>query len=101
MKMSHLIVFQISSLCDGDNKYFATGHVNQVPCEMIIDTVANVAIIRTNLIQKREAEVISTSPYIALHIVISDKTKSLNDVKMKSLNISFENANYHHMAYHI
>ena len=45
----HLKVFQISSLKGGDNGLFVLGHVNKIPCRMIVDAGANVTIIRTDL----------------------------------------------------
>ena len=44
----HLKIFQISSLSCGDNEFFVMGHVNKVPYRMVIDTGANVTIIRSD-----------------------------------------------------
>ncbi|GFV98110.1 retrovirus-related Pol polyprotein from transposon 412 [Trichonephila clavipes] len=43
----HIPVCQISTKSTGENGIFIMGHVNELPCNMIIDTGANVTIIRT------------------------------------------------------
>ncbi|GFT04682.1 retrovirus-related Pol polyprotein from transposon 412 [Trichonephila clavipes] len=48
----HIPVCQISTKSTGENGIFIMGHVNELPCNMIIDTGANVSIIRNDLAQK-------------------------------------------------
>ncbi|GFU03444.1 hypothetical protein TNCV_797431 [Trichonephila clavipes] len=43
------------------------GHVNELPCNMIIDTGANVSIIRNDLAQKLKERLIWTPPRVVLH----------------------------------
>ncbi|GFU33818.1 retrovirus-related Pol polyprotein from transposon 412 [Nephila pilipes] len=66
---SHFKVFHISSISGGDNLLFVMGHVNKVLCKMIIDTGANVTIIRTNLAHKLGENLIWTPPCITLQTV--------------------------------
>ncbi|GFV53946.1 retrovirus-related Pol polyprotein from transposon 17.6 [Trichonephila clavipes] len=46
----------------GENGIFIMGHVNELPCNMIIDTGANVSIIRNDLAQKLKEKLIWTHP---------------------------------------
>ncbi|GFT85457.1 retrovirus-related Pol polyprotein from transposon 412 [Trichonephila clavipes] len=52
----HIPVCQISTKSTGENGIFIMGHVNELPCNMIIDTGANVSIIRNDLAQKIKRE---------------------------------------------
>ncbi|GFY33268.1 retrovirus-related Pol polyprotein from transposon 412 [Trichonephila clavipes] len=52
----HFPVCQISTKSTGENGIFIMGHVNELPCNMIIDTGANVSIIRNDLAQKIKRE---------------------------------------------
>ncbi|GFX64608.1 hypothetical protein TNCV_1671441 [Trichonephila clavipes] len=52
----HIPVCQISTKSTGENGIFIMGHVNELPCNMIIDTGANVSIIQNDLAQKLKRE---------------------------------------------
>ncbi|GFX69136.1 retrovirus-related Pol polyprotein from transposon 412 [Trichonephila clavipes] len=52
----HFQVCQISTKSTGENGIFIMGHVNELPCNMIIDTGANVSIIPNDLAQKVKRE---------------------------------------------
>ncbi|GFW14376.1 retrovirus-related Pol polyprotein from transposon 412 [Trichonephila clavipes] len=58
----HFQVCQISTKSTGENGIFIMGHVNELPCNMIIDTGANVSIIRNDLAQKLQEKLIWTPP---------------------------------------
>ncbi|GFW50629.1 hypothetical protein TNCV_2889311 [Trichonephila clavipes] len=56
----HFQVCKISTKSNGENGIFIMGHVNELPCNMIIDTGANVSIIRNDLAQKLKEKLIWT-----------------------------------------
>ncbi|GFV97676.1 retrovirus-related Pol polyprotein from transposon 412 [Trichonephila clavipes] len=58
----HFQVCQISTKSTGENGIFIMGHVNELPCNMIIDTGANVSIIRNDLAQKLKEKLLWTRP---------------------------------------
>ncbi|GFS99793.1 retrovirus-related Pol polyprotein from transposon 412 [Trichonephila clavipes] len=58
----HIPVCQISTKSIGENGIFIMGHVNELPCNMIIDIGANVSIIRNDLAQKLKEKLIWTRP---------------------------------------
>ncbi|GFU09780.1 retrovirus-related Pol polyprotein from transposon 17.6 [Trichonephila clavipes] len=62
----HFQVCQISTKSTGENGIFIMGHVNELPCNMIIDTGANVSIIRNDLPQKLKEKLIWTPPRVVL-----------------------------------
>lgn len=88
-KNYNLRTFQISSMSSGENDLFIMGHDNKVHCHMIIDTRANVIIIRTNLAQKNGKNVIWMPPYFFLQTVTGDKNEVNGNV---NLNITFRGA---------
>ena len=68
-----LKIVQISSLSGGENELFVMGHVNEVPCRMVIDTGAYVTIIRSDLAHKLGGKLIWTPPCVTLQTVTGDK----------------------------
>ncbi|GFU07808.1 hypothetical protein TNCV_3551401 [Trichonephila clavipes] len=62
----HFQVCQISTKSTGENGIFIMGHVNELPCNMIIDTGANVSIIRNDLAQKLKEKLLWTPPRVVL-----------------------------------
>ncbi|GFX92040.1 retrovirus-related Pol polyprotein from transposon 412 [Trichonephila clavipes] len=62
----HIPVCQISTKSTGENGIFIMGHVNELPCNMIIDTGANVSIIRNDLAQKLKRETPLDPPRVVL-----------------------------------
>ncbi|GFV44460.1 retrovirus-related Pol polyprotein from transposon 412 [Trichonephila clavipes] len=69
----HFQVCQISTKSTGENGIFIMGHVNELPCNMIIDTGANVSIIRNDLAQKLKEKLIWTPPRVMLQTVTGEK----------------------------
>ncbi|GFU07506.1 retrovirus-related Pol polyprotein from transposon 412 [Trichonephila clavipes] len=72
------------------------GHVNELPCNMIIDTGANVSIIRNDLAQKLKEKLIWTPPRVVLQTVTAEKIDIHGKLKVK---IKFGDTTYQHAVY--
>ncbi|GFW34933.1 retrovirus-related Pol polyprotein from transposon 412 [Trichonephila clavipes] len=72
------------------------GHVNELPCNMIIDTGANVSIIRNDLAQKLKEKLIWTPPRVVLQTVTGEKIDIHGKLKVK---IKFGDTTYQHAVY--
>ncbi|GFX88073.1 retrovirus-related Pol polyprotein from transposon 412 [Trichonephila clavipes] len=72
------------------------GHVNELPCNMIIDTGANVSIIRNDLAQKLKEKLIWTPPRVVLQTVTGKKIDIHGKLKVK---IQFGDTTYQHAVY--
>ncbi|GFX35220.1 hypothetical protein TNCV_100271 [Trichonephila clavipes] len=72
------------------------GHVNELPCNMIIDTGANVSIIRNDLAQKLKEKLIWTPPRVVLQTVTGEKIDIHGKLKIK---IKFGDTTYQHAVY--
>ncbi|GFY06098.1 retrovirus-related Pol polyprotein from transposon 412 [Trichonephila clavipes] len=72
------------------------GHVNELPCNMIIDTGANVSIIRNNLAQKLKEKLIWTPPRVVLQTVTGKNIDIHGKLKVK---IKFGDTTYQHAVY--
>ncbi|GFW81995.1 retrovirus-related Pol polyprotein from transposon 297 [Trichonephila clavipes] len=72
------------------------GHVNELPCNMIIDTGANVSIIRTIWLKKLKEKLIWTPPRVVLQTVTGEKIDIHGKLKVK---IKFGDAIYQHAVY--
>ncbi|GFY00491.1 hypothetical protein TNCV_2138891 [Trichonephila clavipes] len=72
------------------------GHVNKLPCNMIIDTGANVSIIRNDLAQKLKEKLIWTPPRVVLQTVTGEKIDIHGKLKVK---IRFGDTTYQHAVY--
>ncbi|GFX87454.1 retrovirus-related Pol polyprotein from transposon 297 [Trichonephila clavipes] len=72
------------------------GHVNELPCNMIIDTGANVSIIRNDLAQKLKEKLIWTPPRVVLQTVTGKKIDIHGKLKVK---IKFGDTTYQHAVY--
>ncbi|GFS68353.1 retrovirus-related Pol polyprotein from transposon 412 [Trichonephila clavipes] len=92
----HIPVCQISTKSTGENGIFIMGHVNELPCNMIIDTGANVSIIRNDLAQKLKEKLIWTPPRVVLQTVTGEKIDIHGKLKVK---IKFGDATYQHAVY--
>ncbi|GFX96804.1 hypothetical protein TNCV_1648391 [Trichonephila clavipes] len=92
----HIPVCQISTKSTGENGIFIMGHVNELPCNMIIDTVANVSIIRNDLAQKLKEKLIWTPPRVVLQTVTGEKIDIHGKLKVK---IQFGDTTYQHAVY--
>ncbi|GFX03043.1 retrovirus-related Pol polyprotein from transposon 412 [Trichonephila clavipes] len=89
-------VCQISTKSTGENGIFIMGHVNELPCNMIIDTGANVSIIRNDLAQKLKEKLIWTPPRVVLQTVTGEKIDIHGKFKVK---IKFGDTTYQHAVY--
>ncbi|GFV40128.1 retrovirus-related Pol polyprotein from transposon 412 [Trichonephila clavipes] len=89
-------VCQISTKSNGENGIFIMGHVNELPCNMIIDTGANVSIIRNDLAQKLKEKLIWTPPRVVLQTVTGEKIDIHGKLKV---NIKFGDTTYQHAVY--
>ncbi|GFV77070.1 retrovirus-related Pol polyprotein from transposon 412 [Trichonephila clavipes] len=92
----HIPVCQISTKSTGENGIFIMGHVNELPCNMIIDTGANVSIIRNDLAQKLKEKLIWTPPRVVLQTVTGEKIDIHGKLKVK---IRFGDTTYQHAVY--
>ncbi|GFW27160.1 hypothetical protein TNCV_93861 [Trichonephila clavipes] len=92
----HFQVCQISTKSTGENGIFIMGHVNELPCNMIIDTGANVSIIRNDLAQKLKERLIWTPPRVVLQTVTGKKIDIHGKLKVK---IKFGDTTYQHAVY--
>ncbi|GFT63340.1 retrovirus-related Pol polyprotein from transposon 412 [Trichonephila clavipes] len=72
------------------------GHVNELPCNIIIDTGANVSIIRNDLAQKLKEKLIWTPPRVVLQTVTGEKIDIHGKLKVK---IKFGDTTYQHAVY--
>ncbi|GFS67231.1 retrovirus-related Pol polyprotein from transposon 412 [Trichonephila clavipes] len=72
------------------------GHVNELPCNMIIDTGANVSIIRNDLAQKLKEKLLWTPPRVVLQTVTGEKIDIHGKLKVK---IRFGDTTYQHAVY--
>ncbi|GFU45006.1 retrovirus-related Pol polyprotein from transposon 412 [Trichonephila clavipes] len=92
----HFQVCQISTKSTGENGIFIMGHVNELPCNMIIDTGANVSIIRNDLAQKLKEKLLWTPPRVVLQTVTGEKIDIHGKLKVK---IKFGDTTYQHAVY--
>ncbi|GFW62057.1 retrovirus-related Pol polyprotein from transposon 412 [Trichonephila clavipes] len=92
----HFQACQISTKSTGENGIFIMGHVNELPCNMIIDTGANVSIIRNDLAQKLKEKLIWTPPRVVLQTVTGEKIDIHGKLKVK---IQFGDTTYQHAVY--
>ncbi|GFV82332.1 retrovirus-related Pol polyprotein from transposon 17.6 [Trichonephila clavipes] len=92
----HFPVCQISTKSTGENGIFIMGHVNELPCNMIIDTGANVSIIRNDLAPeiKRETYLDPASRGATDHD--GEKIDIHGKLKVK---IQFGDTTYQHAVY--
>ncbi|GFW36871.1 retrovirus-related Pol polyprotein from transposon 412 [Trichonephila clavipes] len=65
------------------------GHVNELPCNMIIDTGANVSIIRNDLAQKLKEKLIWTPPRVVLQTVTGEKIDIHGKLKEHGFTLDF------------
>ncbi|GFX25223.1 retrovirus-related Pol polyprotein from transposon 412 [Trichonephila clavipes] len=72
------------------------GHVNELPCNMIIDTGANVSIIRNDLAQKLKKRNLSGPARVVLQTVTGERLIFTEKLKVK---IKFGDTTYQHAVY--
>ncbi|GBN26996.1 Retrovirus-related Pol polyprotein from transposon 297 [Araneus ventricosus] len=68
---------KVSALCGGRNGLYLEGSICGIPCLMLVDTGANVTLVRTDLTQKLKQNFIYTAPgYWKVEIQPEDKEKT-------------------------
>ncbi|GBM88745.1 hypothetical protein AVEN_186235-1 [Araneus ventricosus] len=69
------VILKVSALCGGRNGLYLEGSICGVPCLMLVDTGANVTLVRTDLAQKLKENFIYTSPNISLKTATGEKAE--------------------------
>lgn len=89
-------VLQISSRSGVENGLFIEARVNDFSCRMIVDTGANVTIMRRDFARKLNEEILWTPPCVTLQTVTGDKIPINGKVNIK---IRFGNTYYDHTVF--
>ncbi|GFY19211.1 retrovirus-related Pol polyprotein from transposon 412 [Trichonephila clavipes] len=71
----HYQILQITAINGGDKGLYVIGQINNISCRMVVDTRANVSIIRKDLAQNSQVSIIWTPPCISLQKVTGDKIR--------------------------
>ncbi|GBN04184.1 hypothetical protein AVEN_188654-1 [Araneus ventricosus] len=66
---------KVSALCGGRNGLYLEGTICGIPCLMLVDTGANVTLVRTDLAQKLKENFIYTAPNISLKTITREKAE--------------------------
>ncbi|GBL74018.1 hypothetical protein AVEN_230933-1 [Araneus ventricosus] len=66
---------KVSSLCGGRNGLYLEGSICGIPCLMLVDTGANVTLVRTDLAQKLKENFNYTAPNISLKTATGEKAE--------------------------
>ncbi|GBM40501.1 hypothetical protein AVEN_248387-1 [Araneus ventricosus] len=66
---------KVSALCGGKNGLYLEGSICGIPCLMLVDTGANVTLVRTDLAQKLKENFIYTAPNISLKTATGEKAE--------------------------
>ncbi|GBN37554.1 Retrovirus-related Pol polyprotein from transposon 297 [Araneus ventricosus] len=66
---------KVSALCRGRNGLYLEGSICGIPCLMLVDTGANVTLVRTDLAQKLKGNFIYTAPNISLKTATGEKAE--------------------------
>ncbi|GFU56948.1 gag-Pol polyprotein [Trichonephila clavipes] len=92
----HHKILQITVVNGGDKGLSVIGQVNNISCCMVVDTGANVSIIRKDLAQNSKVSCIWMPPCICWQTVTGDKIQ----VHVKAnVTLKFGNIEFHHTAY--
>ncbi|GBN26385.1 Retrovirus-related Pol polyprotein from transposon 297 [Araneus ventricosus] len=67
---------KVSAFCGGRNGLYLEGSICGIPCLMLVDTGANVTLVRTDLAQKMKGNFIYTAPNISLKTATVDLEKN-------------------------
>ncbi|GBM70402.1 hypothetical protein AVEN_123595-1 [Araneus ventricosus] len=81
---------KISSLSGKKNGLYLEGSICGIQCLMLVDTGANVTLLRTDLAQKLKEQPIYTAPNISLKTATGEKTK-IREKLVHPLNVAQEN----------
>ncbi|GFS58130.1 retrovirus-related Pol polyprotein from transposon 412 [Trichonephila clavipes] len=71
--MHHHEILQITAVNGDDKGLYVIGQINNISCRMIIDTGANVSIIREDLARNSKVKIIWTPLCVSLQTVTGDK----------------------------
>ncbi|GFU62587.1 uncharacterized protein TNCV_2599181 [Trichonephila clavipes] len=63
----HHKILQIAAVNGGDKELYVIRQTNNISCRMVVDTEANVSIIRNDLAQNSKLSVIWTPPFLCFH----------------------------------
>ncbi|GBN05127.1 Retrovirus-related Pol polyprotein from transposon 17.6 [Araneus ventricosus] len=66
---------KVSAFCGGRNGLYLEGSICGIPCLMLVDTGANVTLVRTDLAQKLKENFIYTAPNISLKTAAGEKAE--------------------------
>ncbi|GBM66381.1 Retrovirus-related Pol polyprotein from transposon 412 [Araneus ventricosus] len=66
---------KVSALCGGRNGLYLEGFICGIPCLMLVDTGANVTLVRTDFAQKLKRNFIYTAPNISLKTATGEKAE--------------------------
>ncbi|GBL89609.1 hypothetical protein AVEN_206973-1 [Araneus ventricosus] len=83
---------KVSALCGGRNGLYLEGSICGIPCLMLVDTGANVTLVRTDLAQKLKGNFIYTAPNISLKTATGERRRYTGSW-MQQLNADLENSN--------
>ncbi|GBM01235.1 hypothetical protein AVEN_174351-1 [Araneus ventricosus] len=67
---------KVSALSGGRNEFYLKGSICGIPCSMLVDTEANVTLLRTDLAQKLKEQFIYTAPNISLKTATGEKVET-------------------------
>ncbi|GBM19402.1 hypothetical protein AVEN_196027-1 [Araneus ventricosus] len=66
---------KVSALCGERNGLYLEGSICGIQCLILMDTGANVTLLRTDLVQKLKEQIIYTAPNISLKTAPGEKTE--------------------------
>ncbi|GFX19510.1 retrovirus-related Pol polyprotein from transposon 412 [Trichonephila clavipes] len=92
----HYKILQIAAVNGGDKGLYVIGQINNISCRTVVDTGANVSIIRKDLAQNSQVSMIWTPPSISLQTVMDDRIQVHGKA---NITLRFGNIDYHHTAY--
>ncbi|GFX94885.1 retrovirus-related Pol polyprotein from transposon 412 [Trichonephila clavipes] len=96
MKGPHPKILQIAAVNGGDKGLYVIGQINNISCRMVVDTGANVSIIRKDLAQNSQVSIIWTPPSVSMQTVACDKIQVYGKA---NVTLRFRNIDYHHTEY--
>ncbi|GFW97621.1 retrovirus-related Pol polyprotein from transposon 412 [Trichonephila clavipes] len=87
---------QITAVNGGNEGLYVIGQIKNISCRMVVDTGANVSIIRKDLAQNSQVSIIWTPPCVSSQTVTGDK---IHVHGKANITLRFGNIDYHHTAY--
>ncbi|GFX60241.1 retrovirus-related Pol polyprotein from transposon 412 [Trichonephila clavipes] len=80
----------------GDKRLYVIGQINNISCSMVVDTGANLSIMRKGLAQNSKVSITWTPPCVSLQIMTGDKIQVHGKA---NFTLKLGNVDYHHTAY--